>query len=76
MGLTPEIQEKADEFLFKACGKHWDEMTKDDWIDPTIWETFMADTVRNQRGECRTNYMRQKRRWGLPVSYYLVKNSV
>ncbi len=43
MGLYPEAQEKADQALFRICGKHWDEMTTDDWIDTTIWDTFMGD---------------------------------
>jgi len=41
MGLYPEIQKKADDVLFNECGKHWHELTIDDWIDTRMWDLFM-----------------------------------
>jgi len=41
MGLYPEAQEKADKILFEKTGKHWKDLTVDDWVDSGMWDVFM-----------------------------------
>ncbi len=41
MSLYPDAQKKADEVLFEKSGKHWKELTTDDWVDTKIWDVFM-----------------------------------
>ncbi len=41
MSLYPEVQQKADDILFKESGKHWKELTIDDWLDTRMWDVFM-----------------------------------
>ncbi len=47
MNLNPEIQQKADALLFKKTGKHWDELTPDDWVETAIWNSFMKIYAEN-----------------------------
>jgi len=45
MSLYPDAQEKADNILFEKLGKHWNEVTIDDWIDAKIWDVFMQSYI-------------------------------
>jgi hypothetical protein len=41
MGPYPDSQKRADDVLFKELGKHWRELTIDDWVDAKMWDLFM-----------------------------------
>lgn len=42
MAAHADARDKADEELFTAYGKHWDEIGVDDWVDTKMWNVFMT----------------------------------
>ena len=41
MGLYPDVQKNADNVLFQKSGKHWFDLTIDDWVDAAMWDLLM-----------------------------------
>ncbi|MBN1552876.1 hypothetical protein JW979_15485 [bacterium] len=41
MQLYPDVQKKADDLLYSKTGKHWNQLTIDDWVDTRFWDLFM-----------------------------------
>lgn len=43
MSAYPDLQKKADSKLYNETGKHWHELTYDDWVPTSAWEMFMKE---------------------------------
>ena len=41
MSLYPEAQRKADDILFKRYGKHWEELSMEEFYDASVYDAFM-----------------------------------
>ena len=73
MGVYPEARDNADQVLFQATGKHWNELDPEDWYDIDHYQKFLAAYVQaSPTGEKamvtlgRNVYPTIKRTTGLP----------